>query len=117
MFLFGKRFYAPLYVAVLILIGMILIYISESFGISQRNSNIDLRKANSIILADKSLKKQVKNSLEYTSSMLSNLDNCQMNSMNENCLTNKKYNKITLSNSGDAEKIKRINMILINSVA
>jgi hypothetical protein len=122
MFVFGKRFYAPIYVIALIATGMILIYISESFGISHRTDNIDLRNANSIILADKTLKKQVnilnsQNQAYSYSNTNNNLERIDyLNSISSKCSGNicSSY-----SNTQEIEvnKISRINMILINSVS
>lgn len=130
MFGFGKRFYAPIYVIALILIGMVLIYLSESFGLSHRTINLDLRNANSIILADKIIQKQSSQHSKVTqmktnSDLIGNYH--YNNNININNRGNCKYsdsnnNENTFSNSFkcpdfEVNQIKRINMILINSVA
>jgi hypothetical protein len=116
MFGFGKRFYAPIYVIALISFGMILIYISESFGLSHRKINLDLRNANNIILADKLIQKQV-SSHDLLNNKLISTDESDIyfndnliKSCSSNCYSKK-------SSEIEDNQIKRINMILINSVA
>lgn len=123
MLLFGKRFYAPIYVGALLLLGMFLIYLSELTGLSKREENLELRNANSIEIAYNSIKLKIKKENNIVSH-----DNCinSVNNMmnynddaliydNSNILVNEAL--MNLKNDDNNSKINKINNILLSSIS
>ena len=91
--LFSGRFYAPVYTAILVIVGMLIIFCIETLGISHRTKNIELRGPNKIVLKSNNY------NIDQYSEV--NLSDCKMK----------------LEIDIETEKINKINEILLSSIS